>query len=119
MSFRRTDPSDAGPDARVDGATDGAIDGATDGATDGAVDVDLGPDASLDLGPDAALDLGSDLGIDLVETLRRARLDRMADNGTDVLADAFLARWDLDGDGVVEMSELPLPAWMWRRVGAK
>jgi len=46
----------------------------------------------------------------------RARLDRMADLGTDVLVDSFAARWDLDGDGVVEPGELPLPAWVRRRI---
>ena len=46
----------------------------------------------------------------------RARLDRLADLGTDVLVDSFAARWDLDGDGVVEADELPLPAWVRRRL---
>ncbi len=67
ISFRRTDPADAGPDALVDGAADGAVDGSTDGSVDGGLDasLDLGPDAALDLGPDASLDLGTDLGTDL------------------------------------------------------
>jgi Ca2+-binding EF-hand superfamily protein len=64
-----------------------------------------------------ALDDDRDQSVSEVEF--RARLDRMADNGVDVLADGFRARWDLDGDGVVEAGELPLPAWMWRRIGAK
>lgn len=31
--------------------------------------------------------------------------------GLEMLADDFLGRWDLDGDGEVERSELPPVAW--------
>ena len=61
-----------------------------------------------------ALDDDRDQVVSEVEL--RARLDRMADLGTDVLVDSFAARWDLDGDGVVEPGELPLPAWVRRRI---
>lgn len=59
------------------------------------------------------LDDDRDQAVSAVEF--RARLDRLADLGVDVLADGYRARWDLDGDGEVEADELPLPAWLRRR----
>ncbi|MFO1008795.1 MAG: hypothetical protein U1F29_01885 [Planctomycetota bacterium] len=59
------------------------------------------------------LDLALDLDADGDGVLRRnelaAQVDFVARNGTDSTPDAFLARWDLDGNGVVDEKELALP----------
>ncbi|MBK7875058.1 MAG: hypothetical protein IPJ77_04785 [Planctomycetes bacterium] len=65
-------------------------------------------------------DLAADLDADGDGVLRRNELDAQVDfvarYGTDSTPDAFLARWDLDGDGIVDEQELPLPRAVRERV---
>ncbi|MBL8859357.1 MAG: hypothetical protein JNL28_12675 [Planctomycetes bacterium] len=47
----------------------------------------------------------------------KVRCDVLLGRGVDVVHDGFVERWDLDGDGKVSPAEVPVAAWLRRRLG--
>ena len=63
------------------------------------------------------MDNGQNGQVELSEL--KLRCDVLADSGVDCTRDGFLERWDLNGDGRVDISEIPVVAWLRSRLGLR
>lgn len=66
--------------------------------------------------PDVFLELDDDEDGVVSPAELKLRVDVVRDSGLAAGAESFVARWDLDGDGVVEPDEIALPAWLRARI---